>query len=130
MDEQAILRRFYLRCLLVVGMLLGGMPFITAPLALHGIIEAYPNLVAAVVNGLTVLPATALAFWHRRIACIWLSINAVILVVGWVGLAHTGRQFDPVGIAGICASIGLALCLDVIELRRWPAALGGSQRRL
>src|SRR5579863_5857652 len=97
-DEKAILRRFYLRCLLVVGMLLGGMPFITAPLALHGIIEAYPSLAAAVVNGLTLLPATALAFWHRRIACIWLSINAVILIVDWVRLAGSGRQFDPVGI--------------------------------
>jgi hypothetical protein len=126
MNEKAILRRFYLRCLLAAGMLLGGMPFITAPLALHGIIAAYPSLLAAVINGLSVLPASALAFWHRRIACIWLSINAVILLIGWFGLTDTGRQFDPVGIAGICGSIGLALCLDLIELRRWPAALGGA----
>jgi hypothetical protein len=125
MDQKTLLRRFNLRCLLVAGMLLGGMPFIMAPLALRGIVGAYPNLFAAVFNGLSVLPASALAFWHRRIACIWLSINAVILVVGWIGLAHTGRQFDVAGLLGPCGSVALALCLDFIELRRWPGALRG-----
>jgi hypothetical protein len=125
MDEKTILRRFYLRCLLVAGMLLGGMPFIVAPLALRGIVGAYPTLFAAVFNGLSVLPASALAFWHRRIACIWLSINAAILVVGWIGLAHTGRQFDLGAILGSCGSILLAVCLDFIEIRRWPGALRG-----
>jgi hypothetical protein len=124
MDEKTLLRRFNLRCLLVAGMLLGGLPFITAPLVLRGIIAGYPSLYAAVFNGLTVLPASALAFWHRRTACIWLSVNAAILVVSWVGLAHTGRQFDVVGLLGVCGSIGLAICLDFVELRGWPKALG------
>ncbi|MGD0911387.1 MAG: hypothetical protein ABR928_05795 [Terracidiphilus sp.] len=123
MDEKAQLRRFNLRCLLVAGMLLGGLPFIEAPLALHGIVAAYPTLFAAIFNGLSVLPASAYAFWRRRIACIWLSINAAVQIVCWAGLGHTGRQFDPVGIAGICGSIALALCLDFMEFRRWPAAL-------
>jgi hypothetical protein len=124
MDEKALLRQFNLRCLLVAGMLLGGMPFIMTPLVLRGMSEGFPNLVAAVFNGLTVLPASALAFWHRRTACIWLSINAVVLVAGWAGLAHTGRQFDVGGLLGVCGSIALALCLDFIEFRRWPGALG------
>ncbi len=106
-------------------MLVGGMPFIMAPLILKGMSEGFPNLFAAVFNGLSVLPASALAFWHRRMACIWLSINAAILAIGWIGLAHTGRQFDVGALLGPCGSIGLALCLDFIELRRWPGALRG-----
>jgi hypothetical protein len=124
MDEKALLRRFNLRCLLVAGMLIGGMPFIMTPVVLRGMSEAYPNLYAAIFNGLTVLPASALAFWHRRIACIWLSLNAIILVVAWAGMTHTGREFHIGGLLGMCGSIGLALCLDYMELRRWPGALG------
>ena len=124
MDEKALIRRFNLRCLLVAGMLLGGMPFITAPLALRGITVAYPNLFAAVLNGLTVLPASALAFWHRRIACIWLSLNAVVLFVSLDRLTHFSGQVNVVGLLGACGSISLALCLDFMELRRWPRALG------
>jgi energy-coupling factor transporter transmembrane protein EcfT len=124
MDQKALIKRFNLRCLLVAGMLLGGMPFIMTPLVLHGMSEGMPNVFAAVFNGLSVLPASALAFWHRRIACIWLSINAAILVVGWIGLIHTGWQFDLGAILGPCGSIALALCLDYVEIRRWPGALG------
>ncbi len=123
MDQKALIRRFNLRCLLVAGMLLGGMPFIMTPLVLHGMSEGFPTLFAAVFNGLSVLPASALAFWHRRVACIWLSINAVILVVGLLGFAHAGGQFDLGALLGPCGSIGLALCLDFMELRRWPGAL-------
>lgn len=124
MDEKTLLRRFYMRCLLVAGMLLGGMPFIMTGLVLRGMAVGYPSLFAAVFNGLTVLPASALAFWHRRTACIWLSINAAILLVAWVALAGSGRQFDVGSLLGVCGSIALALCLDFMELRRWPGALG------
>ncbi len=100
------------------------MPFIMTPVVLRGMSEAYPNLYAAIFNGLSVLPASALAFWHRRIACIWLSLNAVILVAAWAELAHNGRQFHVGGLLTMCGSIGVALCLDYMELRRWPGALG------
>ena len=124
MDEKILMRRFNLRALLVAGMLLGGMPFIVAPLALRGIVGAYPTLFAAVFNGLSVLPASALAFWHRRTSCIWLSLNAVILVVAWAGSPHIAGQFQLGGLLSMSGSIGLAVCLDYMELRRWPSALG------
>jgi hypothetical protein len=124
MDEKALLRRFNLRCLLVAGMLLGGMPFITAPLVLRGFSAGYPNLYAAFFNGLTVLPASALAFWHRRTACIWLTLNAVILAVGLAGSMPRSQPFNLLGLLDACGSIALAICLDFMELRRWPAALG------
>jgi hypothetical protein len=124
MDEKALLRRFNLRCLLVAGMLLGGMPFITAPLVLAGMSAGYPNLAGAVFNGLTVLPAAALAFWHRRAACFWLTVNAGVLVVCWAWAMHKGRPFDLVGVLETCGSIALAVCLDWMELRGWPTALG------
>ncbi len=124
MDEKTLLRRFYLRTFLVAGMLLGGMPFIMTPLVLKGISVGFPNVFAAACNGLSVLPASALAFWHRRIACIWLTVNAAVQVVGWARLWHTGRPFDAGGLFGMGGSIALAICLDFMELRRWPSALG------
>jgi hypothetical protein len=123
MDQKALIKRFNLRCLLLAGMLLGGMPFIMTPLVLKGMTAGFPNHFAAVFNGLTVLPASALAFWHRRIACIWLSINAAILIVGGIGLAHAAWQFDLAALLGPSCSIVLAFTLDLIELRRWPNAL-------
>jgi len=123
MDEKALLQRFNLRCLLVAGMLLGGMPFIMTPLVMRGMTDGYPTAVAAIFNGLTVLPASALAFWYRRVSCVWLSLNAVVLVTGLVTSGRLGWQDHLVALLGACGSISLAICLDFMEIRGWPGAL-------
>lgn len=123
-DEKPQMRQFWLRALLVVGLLWGGMPFLTLPLVLMGVISAPLGLVAALVNGLTVAPACTLAFWHRRAACIWLSLNAVVCGVAMVLSEHQTDDRYIVAVISLAGSIAIAVCLDFMEVRRWPAAIG------
>jgi len=123
MDEKSRLRQFWLRVLLTVGMLWGTMPLITLPLLTRGPNDTAFDLLAAIFNSLTVLPACALAFWHRRVACIWLTVNAAIVLsaaLTWMGRT---KSFDLVSAAGYAGSVAIAACLDFMEIKRWPGAL-------
>ena len=122
-DERSRMRQFWLRVLLVLGMLWGTMPFITVPLLFKGANDTPFDVFAAAFNGLTVLPACALAFWHRRIACIWLSANAVTVVIAMISFMGRTRAFSPETTIGACGSVIVALCLDYMDLLRWPTAL-------
>jgi hypothetical protein len=122
-EEKSRMRQFWLRVLLVLGLLLGGMPFITAPLAFGGMNETPLDVFAAVFNGFTVLPACALAFWHRRGACIWLTVNAATMVTAISLNMERTRHFNLGALIGAAGPVFVALCLDYMELRRWPAAL-------
>ncbi len=123
-DEKLQMRQFWLRALLVVGLLWGGMPFLTLPLVLMGAVAAPFGLMVALVNGLTVAPACTLAFWHRRAACIWLSLNAVVCAVAIALSKHETGDRSFVATISLAGSALIALCLDFMEIRRWPAALG------
>ena len=122
-DERSRLRQFWLRVLLVLGMLWGGVPFITTPLIFRGTNEPGFDVFAAVFNGLTVLPACAMAFWHRRGACLWLSLNAAMVATAVALTMERTGHFDLGALAGAAGPVLLALSLDYMELRRWPAAL-------
>ena len=81
-----------------------------------------------VFNALTVAPACVLAFWRRRIACVWLSVNASVIVVS-IALAFARGHGVALGsIAGFIGSVIVALCLNFMEIMRWPRALGGFPR--
>jgi hypothetical protein len=126
-DEKPRMRQFWLRALLVVGLLWGGMPFLTWPLAFFGVVPAPFGLLSAFSNGITVAPACALAFWHRRAACIWLTLNAVVCVMAITQSKHqTGDRYF-VAMISLAGSVLIALCLDFVEIRRWPAALGPAE---
>ncbi len=122
-EEKKRMRQFWLRVLLVLGMLWGGMPFITTPLIFRGPSGPGFDVFAAVFNGLTVLPACALAFWHRRGACIWLSLNAASVAVAVTLTMTRTRHVDLVALVGAAGPVLLALILDYMELLRWPTAL-------
>ena len=122
MDEKARMRQFWLRVLLTLGMLWGFMPFVLLPWIRKGAHDSSFDILASVLNSLTVLPACALAFWRRRIACVWLSVNAVVLPVALATyIARTGR-YGGLMIAEVAGPVLIALCLDVIEALRWPPA--------
>jgi hypothetical protein len=123
LDEKPNMRQFWLRVLLALGILWGGMPLLTLPLAIMGVVPAPFGLLVALVNGLTVAPACVLAFWHRRGACIWLSLNAVVCVAAIALSAHqTGDRYF-VAMISLAGSVLIALLLDVMQIRRWPGAL-------
>ena len=122
-DPRTEMRRFWLRTLLAVGMLWGFMPFVLAPFITKGPADSYFDIAASISNSLTILPACALACWHRRIACVWLSINAVIIGAALVRFVHRTGRFETMMIVEVAGPILFALLLDILEALRWPAAL-------
>ena len=122
-DEKFARRQFWLRTLLVIGLLWGFLPFITAPFITRGPGDTYFDVFASVLNSLTILPACALAFWHRRIACVWLSINAVTIGAALAGFILRTHRSDAWMIAQVAGPIVFALLLDFFEVRRWPPAV-------
>jgi len=123
-DEKLRMRQFWLRVLLVVGLLWGGMPLLTLPLVLLGQVAAPLGLLVALVNGFSLAPACTAAFWHRRAACIWLSLNAVVCAAAILLSKHQTGDAYVVATISLLGSILIAVCLDFMEIRRWPPALG------
>ena len=123
LDQSSRLQQFYLRSLLVAGMLWGGMPFVTGPLVARGTGQSHFAIAVALFSSFTILPACALAFWHRRIACLWLTANAIAIVAVWADSLRSGHLINVTESIGIVGSVALALSLDFMELRRWPGAL-------
>ena len=121
MDMKSAERQFWLRFLLVVGMLCGTMPLITLPLTVRGWNGSAFGLCATAFSALTVLSACALAFWHRRTACIWLTINAAMIVL-WAVLRQL-PVLDLGAIFNLTSPIVLASALLYMEIARWPDAL-------
>lgn len=123
LDQNSRLQQFYLRSLLVAGMLWGGMPFITGPLVAQGTGQSHFSIAAALFGSFTILPACALAFWHRRTACAWLTVNAIAILLVWAESLRAGHPVSLIESIGILGSIALAATLDVMEFRHWPGAL-------
>ena len=129
MDNQSKLRQFYLRFVLAIGIIWGTMPLIMTPFIFRGREDTTFDVLAVVLNSLTVLPASILAFWHRRVACIWLTVNALLLssaMGSWMLKTH----FEIGAIIGCGGSVALAIFLDVAEMRCWPSALDQGDRRV
>lgn len=125
MDEQTRMQQFYLRTLLAIGLLWGAfllvqlLVFLLTPDA-QGSPLASASLV---VNCLSVFPAFVLGFWHRRAACVWLVLNAILIAATTTLFTLQTHRYDWGLILGALFSIALAICLVVMEARRWPGAL-------
>jgi hypothetical protein len=125
MDEKTRLRQYWLRVLLFAGILWGTMPLITLPLLSPGRDDTPLEIVAVVFYSITILPASVLAFWHRRMACLWLTASALTVAAATIQfklVQHaSGHKFDLA--VGILGSFFFAGCLDFMELLGWPGAL-------
>ena len=123
MDEKSRLRQYWLRVLLAIGLLWGTMPPITIALVILG--WGGPRFVisALVFNAFTVLPACVLAFWHRRVACVWLSIDGVLAVMALCASVGHPQTLDMPQMAALAGPPIIAGILDFMEIKRWPGAL-------
>lgn len=85
------LRRFWSRLVYFCGMMVGLIPLITLPAHLFVITGSNPASVAIarVVNAMTVLPASALAFKMRTLAAWWLVVDAAICT--FAGIEHPAK---------------------------------------
>jgi hypothetical protein len=122
-SENARTRQFWLRAFLLVGILWGFLPFVTVPFITKGPADTSYDIFASVLNSLTIMPACALAFWHRRIACLWLTVNALILSIALATFIRRTGKIDKMMIAEVAGPVLFALFLDFVEARHWPAAI-------
>jgi hypothetical protein len=78
-EEKEDLRRFWGRVVFVLGMLVGMFPMAVPPLAISSLggHTARLEVLALIVFSVSVLPASILAFWHRREALAWLLLAGV-----------------------------------------------------
>ena len=125
MDEQSRLRQFWLRLLLAFGIFWGLVPLITVLFITRGVNDSVLDVLAPIINNLTILPASILAFWHRRLACIWLSANAALLLPVAISVMVRNHQHHFGTIVSVTVPVLIAFCLDFMEISRWPAALEG-----
>jgi hypothetical protein len=121
--EKSRLRQYWLRVLLTIGLLWGTMP----PIAIGFVVVGWQGpifvLAAQVFNAFTILPACALAFWHRRIACVWLSINAVLAAAALAACTRNPQLLNLPEITALAGPIVIAGLLDFMEIKHWPRAL-------
>jgi len=100
----------------------GVIPLISTPFIVRGYGDSSFDDWAVVVNSLTITPASALAFWHRRIACYWLTINGALVMISMCSYVLRTQDYRVGALVGAGVSVLYALTLDVIEIRHWPAA--------
>jgi hypothetical protein len=127
MTEESRLQQFWLRCLLAVGIIWGIIPLITLLFITRGHADSTLDVWAAVLNGLTIFPASMLAFWHRRPACVWLTVNAGLIFTSMTLFVFRTHEYRVGSIIGAGVSVLLAVLLDVAEARRWPGALDSDE---
>lgn len=120
MDEKPGLQQFWHRSLLVMGILWGIIPLVTLPFIIRGTNDSSLDILAAISNGLTIFPASVLAFWHRRIACVWLSINGILVVTSVALFTLRTHEYQSNAIIGAAVSVLLAVSLVLMEIQQWP----------
>ena len=119
------LRRFWSRLVYFCGMMVGLIPLITLPAHLFVITTSNPASVALarVVNAMTVLPASALAFWHRPVAAWWLVVDAAICI--FAGIEHPAKGAQNWVL--LILAVGIPLFLGgfgvITGWARWPSLL-------
>ena len=121
--EKSRLRQFWLRCLLAAGIFWGLIPLITLPFITRGAADSALDVWAAVSNGLTLLPASILGFWHRRVACLWLTVNGGLVAAAVATYILRNHEYRVGNMIGAAISVLIAVLLDSTEARRWPPAL-------
>ncbi len=125
-EEREELRRFWGRVVFVVGMLAGMAPMAVPPLAVSSLGEqtAMLEVLALIVFSISVLPASVLAFWHRREAAAWLLLagvaTAVLVLTEQHVLALRGIAPDYGSDYLFVLPLGLGIFGMLTEWRGWP----------
>lgn len=128
-EEKQELRRFWGRVVFAIGLGTGMFPMAVPPLALSNLGEhtAMLELVALIVFSVSVLPASVLAFWHRRTASAWLLLAGVMTAALVLTEQHVlgARGTAPDYGSDYLFVIPLALGLFGIftEWKGWPPLL-------
>jgi hypothetical protein len=134
-DEKQELRRFWGRVVFALGMGAGMFPLAVPPLAISSLGEQTAKLevVALTVFCVSVLPASVLAFWHRRGATVWLLLTGLLTATLVLAEQHAlgARGTAPDYGSDYLFVFPLALGLFGIfsEWKGWPPLLPRRQKR-
>lgn len=134
-EEREDLRRFWGRVTFFAGMLAGMTPMAVPPLALStlGPHTAMLELMALMVFSVSVLPASVLAFWQRRVATAWLLLAgvaaAVLVLTEQHVLAARGIAADYGSDYLFVVPLALGVFGIVTEAGRWPSLLDRKKGR-
>ena len=123
LEDREKLRRFYQRWILGFGIAWGIQLLITLPFVVGGERDFGLRIDAVILNGITLSPASVLAFWHRRLASVWLTGNAGLLIVAILHDPFRARALSPAALIGILVPVALASAVTIMELQHWPSAL-------
>lgn len=122
-DGKDPLRQYWLRVLLAIGLLWGTMPPITIAFVILGWSGPVFVLGAMIFNAFTVLPACALAFWHRRAACVWLTVNGILAAAALAITFEHPNLLSVPEMAALGGPVVVAALLDFMEIKGWPGAV-------
>jgi hypothetical protein len=113
---------------LAFGIFWGVIPFITVLFVFRGENDSILDVTAAVFDSLTILPACILAFWHRRLACVWLSLNAALIIAITIPFLLRTRRHDLWTIICVLVPVLIAFWIDFMESNDWPDAVNSKIR--
>jgi hypothetical protein len=122
--EREVDQQFWQRCLAALGIMWGLIPLITLPFMFTGLDAPRLGVFAVVFNSLTLLPVCVLVLWHRFIACVWMTVNALLIAIALPHDAIRNHHNYGVGIIiGAVVPVLLAIFFDIAEIRNWPPAI-------
>jgi hypothetical protein len=121
MDKADRLRQFGVRATLIIGILWGFGLLFMLQFAI-GSEDPLWQTSPAILNCLTILPACTLAFWKRRVAVIWLLINALTIGIATPFVIRDVQDTIDI-VSNSIFSICLGLLLAYMEFRGWPNAM-------
>lgn len=125
------LRRFWGRVVYFLGMMAGFIPIILLPSGIFSVANNNPASAVLVqaFNCLTVLPASVLAYWQRKVAAWWLIVDAAAIFFVALRYAPGG----PVDRWQIFLLAAVPLFLGgfglFAEMKGWPRLLDRKKAR-
>jgi hypothetical protein len=122
-------QRLWSRLIFFLGMLWGLAPFISLPfmMLMTGNNRPTSEVFASAFNGITVLPASVLAFRKRKIASWWLIADAV--VTASATLEHPSNGHFLGSLLGIAAPLALGSFGLFSERHDWPPLLDSKEMK-
>ncbi len=119
------LRQFWSRLVFFLGMLWGFIPFISLLKVVFtiGPNDMASNVLAEVLNSLTILPASVVVFWRRKLASWWFLADAALILYAVLRRVPNGWHDRWLAVMVIAVPLFLGCFGLFTEKLGWPPLL-------